>query len=64
MLTFIFSDFYIYIFKSLFFSHCILILGPVFVEFPIDTLYPYAMVNKEVGAKNKGKGLVQNIVNW
>ncbi|XP_060559739.1 2-hydroxyacyl-CoA lyase 2-like [Ruditapes philippinarum] len=38
--------------------------GPVFVEFPIDTLYPYEMVNKEVGAKNKGKGLVQNIVNW
>ncbi|XP_053384559.1 2-hydroxyacyl-CoA lyase 2-like [Mercenaria mercenaria] len=38
--------------------------GPVFVEFPIDTLYPYQMVNKEVGAKNKGKGLVQNIVNW
>ncbi|WAR03313.1 HACL2-like protein [Mya arenaria] len=25
--------------------------GPVFVEFPIDTLYPYQMVAKEVGAK-------------
>lgn len=38
--------------------------GPVFVEFPIDTLYPYQMVNKEVGAKSKGKGLVQKVVNW
>ncbi|KAL4224666.1 hypothetical protein ACF0H5_015363 [Mactra antiquata] len=38
--------------------------GPVFVEFPIDSLYPYYMVNKEVGAKSKAKGLVQNIVNW
>lgn len=34
------------------------------MEFPIDSLYPYHMVNKEVGAKNKGKGLVQKIVNW
>ena len=25
--------------------------GPVFVEFPIDTLYPYPLVKKEVGLK-------------
>ncbi|XP_052802677.1 2-hydroxyacyl-CoA lyase 2-like [Mya arenaria] len=38
--------------------------GPVFVEFPIDTLYPYQMVAKEVGAKSKSKGLMPMIVNW
>ena len=38
--------------------------GPVFVEFPIDTLYPYEMVAKEVGAKPEAKGLVQSVVNW
>jgi thiamine pyrophosphate-dependent acetolactate synthase large subunit-like protein len=25
--------------------------GPVFVEFPIDTLYPYPLVKKETGLK-------------
>ena len=25
--------------------------GPVFVEFPIDTLYPYPTIKKEVGLK-------------
>ena len=28
-----------------------LISGPVFVEFPIDTLYPYPLVKKESGLK-------------
>lgn len=45
------------------YMYCIY-LGPVFVEFPIDSLYPYHMVNKEVGAKSKAKGLVPKIVNW
>ncbi|XP_065582402.1 2-hydroxyacyl-CoA lyase 2-like [Artemia franciscana] len=38
--------------------------GPVFVEFPIDVLYPYHLVKKEVGAKNESKGLMSKIVNW
>ena len=29
----------------------LLISGPVFVEFPIDTLYPYPLVKKESGVK-------------
>ena len=28
-----------------------LVSGPVFVEFPIDTLYPYPIVKKESGLK-------------
>ncbi|KAK3774800.1 hypothetical protein RRG08_034889 [Elysia crispata] len=39
--------------------------GPVFVEFPIDVLYPYEMVKREIGMKDKGPiGLGQRIVNW
>ncbi|XP_071099924.1 2-hydroxyacyl-CoA lyase 2-like [Haliotis cracherodii] len=38
--------------------------GPVFIEFPIDTLYPYAMVKKEIGMKDKAGGLVQKVINW
>ncbi|CAB3999937.1 acetolactate synthase, partial [Paramuricea clavata] len=38
--------------------------GPVFVEFPIDTLYPYPLVKKEVGLKENPAGLGQKIVNW
>ena len=39
--------------------------GPVFVEFPIDVLYPYEMVKREIGMKDKGPiGLAQRIVNW
>ncbi|XP_050732912.1 2-hydroxyacyl-CoA lyase 2-like [Eriocheir sinensis] len=38
--------------------------GPVFVEFPIDVLYPYHMVAKEVGVKGEGKSFMQKIVNW
>ena len=42
-----------------------LLLGPVFVEFPIDTLYPYPIVKKEVGMKESGpQSLMQKIVNW
>ncbi|XP_067655613.1 2-hydroxyacyl-CoA lyase 2-like [Haliotis asinina] len=38
--------------------------GPVFIEFPIDTLYPYAMVKREIGMKDKAGGLVQTVINW
>jgi len=38
--------------------------GPVFVEFPIDVLYPYELVRKEAGIKTNPKGLIPKIVNW
>ncbi|CAL1548600.1 unnamed protein product, partial [Lymnaea stagnalis] len=39
--------------------------GPVFVEFPIDTLYPYQLVKKEIGMKDTGpSSLGQRVVNW
>ncbi len=38
--------------------------GPVFIEFPIDTLYPYHLVSKEFGVKNPPKGLMGKIVSW
>lgn len=38
--------------------------GPVFVEFPIDVLYPYEMVVKEIGAPGSGKSLMQQVINW
>ncbi|KAJ7372428.1 hypothetical protein OS493_018931 [Desmophyllum pertusum] len=38
--------------------------GPVFVEFPIDTLYPYPLVKKESGLKDDPRGLSQRLVNW
>ncbi|ELU06807.1 hypothetical protein CAPTEDRAFT_171517 [Capitella teleta] len=38
--------------------------GPVFIEFPIDTLYEYSVVSKEMGMSGQGKGLMQKIVNW
>lgn len=37
--------------------------GPVFVEFPIDTLYPYKLVAQEVGLSS-GRGLFQKALNW
>ena len=43
------------------FSHSI---GPVFVEMPIDVLYSYELVKREVGAKSDGKGIMNKIVNW
>lgn len=36
--------------------------GPVFVELPIDVLYPYSVVSKEVTLKSKARGLVQSVV--
>uniref|UniRef100_A0A665UMQ1 2-hydroxyacyl-CoA lyase 2 n=1 Tax=Echeneis naucrates TaxID=173247 RepID=A0A665UMQ1_ECHNA len=38
--------------------------GPVFIEFPIDTLYPYHLVSKEFGVKNPPKGLMGKIISW
>lgn len=38
--------------------------GPVFVEFPIDTLYPYPTVKKESGLKEEVSGFSQRLVNW
>ncbi|XP_077986669.1 2-hydroxyacyl-CoA lyase 2-like [Glandiceps talaboti] len=39
--------------------------GPVFVELPLDTLYPYQLVSKELGPKGPSKGgIVQSIVGW
>lgn len=38
--------------------------GPVFVEFPIDVLYSYDLVKREVGAKPEGRGIVNKITNW
>ena len=37
--------------------------GPVFVEFPIDVLYNYKLVMREVGVKPSGGGLAQKVVN-
>lgn len=38
--------------------------GPVFIEFPIDTLYPFHLVSQEFAVKNPPKGLVGKIVSW
>lgn len=38
--------------------------GPVFIEFPIDTLYPFHLVSKEFAVKNPPKGLMGKIVSW
>ncbi|KAL8568140.1 hypothetical protein ACOMHN_027663 [Nucella lapillus] len=39
--------------------------GPVFVELPIDTLYMYDLVKREIGMKDKGPTtLMQKVVNW
>ena len=39
-------------------------VGPVFVEFPIDTLYPYPVVKKEIGMKDGPQSLMQKIIQW
>ena len=31
--------------------------GPVFIEFPIDVLYPYHLVHKESGVKSNPRGI-------
>lgn len=38
--------------------------GPVFVEFPIDILYPYALVKQEVLGPRKSTGLRAWLVSW
>lgn len=38
--------------------------GPVFVELPVDVLYPLPVVEKEVLSTKGGKSLVSRIVNW
>ncbi|XP_017374577.1 2-hydroxyacyl-CoA lyase 2 [Cebus imitator] len=38
--------------------------GPVFVELPIDVLYPYFMVQKEMVPAKPPKGLVGRAVSW
>lgn len=37
--------------------------GPVFVEFPIDSLYPYYLVQRELGVKSGGNSLSQRLIN-
>ncbi|XP_030043967.1 acetolactate synthase-like protein [Microcaecilia unicolor] len=38
--------------------------GPVFVEFPIDVLYPYHLVQKELSPKGSPKDTLGKIINW
>lgn len=38
------------------------LLGPVFLEFPIDCLFPYAAVANEVGMKGTAQTLSQKVV--
>ncbi|XP_020757693.1 2-hydroxyacyl-CoA lyase 2 isoform X1 [Odocoileus virginianus] len=38
--------------------------GPVFVELPIDVLYPYFIVQKEMIPAKSPKGLVDRVVRW
>ncbi|XP_054858126.1 2-hydroxyacyl-CoA lyase 2 [Eublepharis macularius] len=38
--------------------------GPVFVEFPLDVLYPYHLVKREMLKAEAPKGLVGKLVNW
>ncbi|KAJ1345520.1 hypothetical protein KIN20_000074 [Parelaphostrongylus tenuis] len=38
--------------------------GPVFVEFPVDVLYPYQLVIKEIGFSTKTGGFVEKALNW
>jgi len=42
-------------------SECVYV-GPVFIEFPIDTLYPYKLVEHEAGL-TPGKTLGQRLIN-
>ncbi|KHJ93807.1 thiamine pyrophosphate enzyme, TPP binding domain protein [Oesophagostomum dentatum] len=38
--------------------------GPVFVEFPVDVLYPYQLVVKEIGFNPKATGFIQKALNF
>ena len=45
-------------------ANIFLFTGPVFVELPIDVLYPYQVVHKELGVKTDARSVRQKIVNW
>ncbi|NXS85727.1 ILVBL protein, partial [Erpornis zantholeuca] len=38
--------------------------GPVFVELPIDVLYPFHVVQKELGSSRSPRGLRGKLVQW
>lgn len=38
--------------------------GPVFVELPIDVLYPYFMVQKQIVSTTQPKNIMGQIVFW
>jgi len=38
--------------------------GPVFVELPIDVLYPYQVIKKEIASGTSSKSLSGKVVNW
>ncbi|XP_075302126.1 LOW QUALITY PROTEIN: 2-hydroxyacyl-CoA lyase 2 [Opisthocomus hoazin] len=38
--------------------------GPVFVELPIDVLYPFHVVEKEIGGTKSARGLRGKVVRW
>ncbi|NWU53094.1 ILVBL protein, partial [Dromas ardeola] len=38
--------------------------GPVFVELPIDVLYPFHVVEKEIGGTKSARGLRGKMVRW
>ncbi|NXW11518.1 ILVBL protein, partial [Fregetta grallaria] len=38
--------------------------GPVFVELPIDVLYPFHVVEKEIGGTKSARGLQGKVVQW
>jgi acetolactate synthase-like protein len=40
-----------------------ILVGPVFIEFPIDTLYPYTTVYRELGVNPNARTVQQKFVN-
>ena len=38
--------------------------GPVFVELPIDVLYPFQIIKKEIMSSSPSKGILGKAVNW
>lgn len=44
--------------------HLPLPAGPVFVELPLDVLYPYFMVEKEMIPAKLPKGLMGRVIVW
>ena len=51
-------------FNALCYTFCPPFTGPVFVELPIDTLYTYELIVKEIGMSSKSKGIVPAVINW